>query len=58
MAVHRFLNPSNIPAPRGYTHVVETKGPSRTIYMSGQFGMTTRFDDHSNFQARTRRRAV
>ncbi len=40
MAVHRFLNPPNIPAPRGYTHVVETKGPSRTIYLSGQLGMT------------------
>ena len=40
MAIHRFLNPSTIPAPRGYTHVVETKGPSRTIYLSGQLGMT------------------
>ena len=40
MAAHRFLNPSNIPAPRGYTHVVETHGPSRTIYLSGQLGMT------------------
>jgi enamine deaminase RidA (YjgF/YER057c/UK114 family) len=40
VAVHRFLNPPSIPAPRGYTHVVETKGPSRTIYLSGQLGMT------------------
>ena len=40
MAVHRFLNPSAIPAPRGYSHVVETKGPSRTIYLAGQLGMT------------------
>ena len=40
MAVHRFLNPSTIAAPRGYSHVVETKGPSRTIYLSGQLGMT------------------
>ena len=40
MAIHRFLNPSTIAAPRGYTHVVETKGPSRTIYLSGQLGMT------------------
>jgi enamine deaminase RidA (YjgF/YER057c/UK114 family) len=37
---HRFLNPSTIPATRGYTHVVETHGPSRTIYISGQLGMT------------------
>ncbi len=40
MAVHRFLNPSTIAAPRGYSHVVETKSPSRTIYLSGQLGMT------------------
>ncbi len=40
MAIHRFLNPSTIPAPRGYSHVVETKSPSRTIYLSGQLGMT------------------
>ena len=29
-----------MPATRGYTHVVETKSPSRTIYLSGQLGMT------------------
>jgi len=40
MAIHRFHNPSNIAAPRGYTHVVETQSPSRTIYLSGQLGMT------------------
>ncbi len=40
MAIHRFLNPSTIPAPRGYSHEVETKSPSRTIYLSGQLGMT------------------
>jgi enamine deaminase RidA (YjgF/YER057c/UK114 family) len=39
MAVHRYLNPPAIAAPRGYSHVVETKGPSRTIYLSGQLGM-------------------
>ena len=27
-------------APRGYTHVVETTGPSRTISVSGQVGIT------------------
>src|SRR5262249_38774015 len=26
---------------RGYTQVVETTGPGRTIYLSGQLGMTT-----------------
>jgi enamine deaminase RidA (YjgF/YER057c/UK114 family) len=34
-----FINPSTMPAPRGYTHVVETTGPGRTIYFSGQLGM-------------------
>ena len=40
MSKNRFLNPSTMPATRGYTHVVETTGPGRTIYMSGQLGMT------------------
>jgi enamine deaminase RidA (YjgF/YER057c/UK114 family) len=35
-----FINPSTMPAPRGYTHVVETTAPSRTVYFSGQLGMT------------------
>jgi reactive intermediate/imine deaminase len=37
--IHRFLNPPTMPATRGYTHVVETKSPSRTIYLAGQLGM-------------------
>ena len=37
---NRFANPKSMPAPRGYTQVVETKGPARTIYLSGQLGMT------------------
>jgi enamine deaminase RidA (YjgF/YER057c/UK114 family) len=40
VAMHRFLNPATIPAPRGYSHVVETRSPSRTIYLAGQLGMT------------------
>lgn len=40
MTVHRFFNPPAIAAPRGYSHVVETKGPGRTIYLAGQLGMT------------------
>ena len=40
MAAHRFLNPSTMAATRGYSHVVETRGPSRTIYLAGQLGMT------------------
>jgi len=40
MVHHRFLNPATMPATRGYTHVVETAAPARTIYLSGQLGMT------------------
>src|SRR6202040_3920627 len=40
VAAHRFLNPSTMPATRGYTHVVETLSASRTIYLAGQLGMT------------------
>jgi enamine deaminase RidA (YjgF/YER057c/UK114 family) len=40
VAIHRFHNPSTMPATRGYTHAVETTSPSRTIYLSGQLGMT------------------
>ena len=40
MPNHRFINPSSMPPTRGYTHVVETKSPSRTIYLAGQLGMT------------------
>jgi enamine deaminase RidA (YjgF/YER057c/UK114 family) len=29
-----------MPAPRGYTQVVVTTAPGRTIYLSGQLGMT------------------
>ena len=37
---NRFANPNTMPAPRGYTQVVETTGPGRTVYLSGQLGMT------------------
>jgi enamine deaminase RidA (YjgF/YER057c/UK114 family) len=37
---NRFLSPATMPPTRGYTHVVDTTGPSRTIYLSGQLGMT------------------
>lgn len=39
MAVHRHQNPPTIHAPRGYSHVVETSAPGRTIYIAGQVGM-------------------
>jgi reactive intermediate/imine deaminase len=40
MPANRFSNPPTMPATRGYTHVVETSGPAKTIYISGQLGMT------------------
>src|SRR4029077_4558720 len=39
VAIHRFQNPSTMPPTRGYTHVVDTTSPCRTIYISGQLGM-------------------
>jgi enamine deaminase RidA (YjgF/YER057c/UK114 family) len=35
----RFLNPANISKPPGYTHVVETTGPGRIVYIAGQLGL-------------------
>jgi 2-iminobutanoate/2-iminopropanoate deaminase len=32
----RFLNPSSLAAPRGYTHVVEVPAGARILYLSGQ----------------------
>ena len=40
MTDNRFQNPTTMPATRGYTHLVETTSPSRTLYLSGQLGMT------------------
>ncbi len=37
---NRFANPKTMPAPRGYTQVVEATGPGRTVYLSGQLGKT------------------
>jgi enamine deaminase RidA (YjgF/YER057c/UK114 family) len=35
----RFLNPKTLAPPPGYTAVVETSGPGRTIYVAGQLGL-------------------
>jgi enamine deaminase RidA (YjgF/YER057c/UK114 family) len=40
VAIHRHLNPTTMPPTRGYSHVVETTSPSRTIYLAGQLGTT------------------
>jgi len=36
---NRFLNPKTLAPPPGYTYVVETAGPARTIYLAGQLGL-------------------
>jgi enamine deaminase RidA (YjgF/YER057c/UK114 family) len=38
MATNRFQTPPTLHATRGYSHVVETQSPSRTIYTAGQLG--------------------
>jgi enamine deaminase RidA (YjgF/YER057c/UK114 family) len=35
----RFVNPPNLPMPRGYTQIVEITSPCRTVYISGQVGL-------------------
>jgi len=35
----RFLNPDTLYKPPGYSHVVETTGPCRTVYIAGQLGV-------------------
>lgn len=39
MAAPRFLNPSTLYKPPGYSHVVEIKGPGRIVYIAGQLGL-------------------
>ena len=36
----RFVNPETVYKPPGYTQVVVTSGPGRTVYLSGQVGLT------------------
>src|SRR6185312_4939603 len=35
----RFINPKTLAPPPGYTAVVETSGPGRTVYVAGQLGL-------------------
>lgn len=35
----RFLNPKTLAPPPGYSYVVETTGPGRTVYIAGQLGL-------------------
>ena len=38
-ATVRFLNPTTLSKPPGYTHVVEASGPGRIVYIAGQLGL-------------------
>jgi enamine deaminase RidA (YjgF/YER057c/UK114 family) len=38
---NKFLNPKTMAPPPGYTYVVDTAGPARTIYIAGQLGLDT-----------------
>jgi enamine deaminase RidA (YjgF/YER057c/UK114 family) len=40
VTVNRFINPKSLHSTRGYSHIVETTSPSRTIYLAGQLGRT------------------
>lgn len=37
----RFSNPKTLAPPPGYSYVVESTGPGRTIYFAGQLGIDT-----------------
>jgi enamine deaminase RidA (YjgF/YER057c/UK114 family) len=39
VAANRFINPKTLAKPPGYTSVVETSGPGRTVYFAGQLGL-------------------
>ena len=39
MANAKFLNPPTLAKPPGYSYVVDTAGPNRTIYLAGQLGL-------------------
>lgn len=40
-ATIKYLNPKTMAPPPGYTYVVDTSGPTRTIYIAGQLGLDT-----------------
>ena len=49
----RFINPPTISKPPGYTHVVETTGPGRTIYIAGQLGIDPSGKMAADFRGQT-----
>jgi enamine deaminase RidA (YjgF/YER057c/UK114 family) len=49
----RFINPPTISKPPGYTHVVETTGTGRTIYIAGQLGIDPAGNMAADFRGQT-----
>jgi len=49
----RFINPPTISKPPGYTHVVETIGTGRTIYIAGQLGIDPAGNMAADFRGQT-----
>jgi enamine deaminase RidA (YjgF/YER057c/UK114 family) len=41
MATTRFINPSTMSKPIGFSHVVDITAPGRMIYIAGQLGVDT-----------------
>jgi enamine deaminase RidA (YjgF/YER057c/UK114 family) len=39
MPIHRFVNPTTMAKPPGYTQVVEAATPARIVYIAGQLGL-------------------
>ena len=52
----RFLNPSGLSAPRGYSHVAEIPAGSRVLYISGQVPLDSagRVIGRGDFRAQAR----
>lgn len=46
----RFINPTTMAKPPGYTHVVEVMGPGRTIYIAGQLGYDAKGQQGKDFR--------
>ena len=47
----KFMNPSTIAKPGGYSHVVEITGPARIVYIAGQLGLKPNGDIAGDFRA-------
>jgi enamine deaminase RidA (YjgF/YER057c/UK114 family) len=51
MANTRFINPTGMAKPPGYTHVVEVTGPARIVYIAGQLGLDASGKIGTDFRA-------